>query len=319
MKRFTVIIAGAALLGVVGGLVAQQVATVPESQDLDAPVASPSVITPDIPTFVTFTTTLADPNVKRPKLQFFDPAKAKWKTIKKLRDDGKYGDEVGGDRIFTLRVRFLDSGGMTEIGLPTRKKVYNKGTVPSSAPIQLRVVARKAKQRGLVVSPSISVSSLPPAPVVVGDEVSGGAATVMVPPTISVIDAADPNDVILVKDGPDGYRMRIRVRANSEGWGIEQWILSCVFGPCVVLPGSGDPQTLAEHPSAADYEHITVGDLSGIQLNIEDVGGTTIIVVLDDSTKQRMIYFEVFPEHAGQAVNFQDSLPEAISILNSLH
>lgn len=315
MKRFASILLlvlvalGGSALFFFGPLIAAP----PESEELTPPVVSPPVITPDVPTFVTFTTTLPDPNIRRPKLQFFDPAKGRWRTASGMRDNGKLGDEVKGDGIFTLRLRFVDVAGETLLGLVGRPR--SRGEVPT--PVVLRLVAKKKGQRGVVVSAPFLLSSNTPGSLQVGDGTVGPSVTVDVPDTATV-GQTSTNHVRIVKPGPEGYVMTVSLRSNPGSWALEQWILACIFGPCTGLPEPGDPQTLAEYPRNLQEEQVQVAGLAGYRLSLNDLGGANTFVVLDDPENRRVIVFDVFSTDVTQQLNFEDNLSEALSIVNSL-
>ncbi len=129
-----------------------------EGQELPSPVASPAIITAGVPIFVTFTAALTDPNIRLPKLQLWDPAKGRWRPVGAPRDNGRFGDASKGDRTFSLQTQLLASGGVTQLGLPRKRRLKIKGVVPT--PIQLRLIGRKKGQRGLLTSPTMRVDVL---------------------------------------------------------------------------------------------------------------------------------------------------------------
>lgn len=314
MKRFLIAVAAIVILGVVGVtslFVAQAQRRPRESVELSTPGMSPAVISPDIPTFVTFTTTLTDPNVKHPKLQFFDPAKGKWKAIGRLRDDGKFGDSTRKDGTFSIRISLLDSAGMTTISLPKKSKLKIKGQ--ASSPIQIRLAARKKGQPGLVVSPSLSVLTVVPSPVDFAGGSTGPPASVDVPATFSVIDASDPTHVVMEKSGADGYQFEVYVRAKPSDVTLESWIFANALG----FTSPGDPSSFADYPDA-HVAPVTFASLSGLKVEVESEGGSSIDIFLDDTAYQRVIWFSVNPLGAKQEVNISANLPEALSIVESL-
>lgn len=285
-----------------------------ETEALVPPVPSPSVITPDIPTFITFTASIADPDVRSPKLQFFDPSRSRWKTIGRFRNDGKLEDQIKGDQEFTLRVYFLDSGDTTQIRLPRGKKLKLKGAVPS--PVQMRVAARKKGVKGILTSPTLNISAVDQLPVTIGDGSIGPPASVKVPATFDTIDTSDPTNVFFEKVGPDGYRARIHVRSNLSGLPLEQWILQVAFrwGEASIP----SPPTLADDPSISEILPITTGGLSGIQLVKQEEHLRVVHVFLNDPNNQRVFWFLVFGTGIGQQLNLDENLTEAISIIFSL-
>jgi hypothetical protein len=156
MKRFPIAVAAIIILAT-SLLAAQAQGRTLVSEELAHPVASPVVLTSGTATLVLFTSALADPLIRGPKLQFFDPAKkGRWRTLGSLRDDGKFGDAVSGDRTFTLRVQILDSGGTVHLSVMGRK-LHHERDVPS--PVRLRLIAKKKRQRGLVVSAPLTMGS----------------------------------------------------------------------------------------------------------------------------------------------------------------
>lgn len=125
----------------------------PESEELTPPTLAPAILPPGEPTFVTFTATLTDPDLKSPKIQVFDPAKGKWRTVKALKDDGKDEDVLKDDRVFTKRLWILVASDTTQIGFETSSgQIKVKREVPS--PAQLRLAAKRKGQRTLLVSPT---------------------------------------------------------------------------------------------------------------------------------------------------------------------
>lgn len=289
-----------------------------ESEELAVPSMSPGVVTPNIPTFVTFTADFSGaPDLKRPKLQFFDPGKDKWKTIRAMSDKGKGEDPVQKDSVYNLRLRFLDLNGNTEIVLPPKQVGQTprvRGNVPT--PAQLRLVAKKKGQKGIVVSPVFSVPTASPTPITIGSDT--GAATLSIPQTIESRATSNPSDVLLTKTGPNGYRMRVRVQPNPHSWSLEQWILACYFGACNTLPAPEDAQTLTAFNREITSTPITVGGLEGLHLEIPDEGGVVISVFLDDPTRMRVLSFESFAEDPTQSSNFAANSNELESIIESL-
>lgn len=157
MKRAALILASLAVLGTVGTVMfeGKLFAAPPESEELVFPAMSPTIITADEPTFITFTATLTDPDIRRPKLQVFNPTKGKWETIAPLKDNGKDEDQVKDDQVFTKRLWFLDTDGVTQIGFEKRNgEIKVKRTVPS--PAQIRLVAKRKRVRGILVSQGLS-------------------------------------------------------------------------------------------------------------------------------------------------------------------
>lgn len=154
MKRAAIIfllVAGTTTAAVLLG--GKLFATPPESVELPLPALSPSAISPNVPTFVTFAATLSDPDLRAPKLQIFDPVKGQWRTIKALKDDGKAEDLVKDDRVFTKRLWFLDATGTTQIGFEKGNgdlKVSREVTSPA----HMRLIAKRKGQRTLLISPT---------------------------------------------------------------------------------------------------------------------------------------------------------------------
>lgn len=305
-----------------------EAAAPPESEELVIPSWSPDAITPDLPTFTTFTASLSDENIKSARLQFFDPVKEKWRTIKTLSDQGQWEDSIKGDRVFNLRLRLLNSNGTTEIALPARGEPGEsnvKAAVPS--PAQFRLTAKKKGQAGILVSPPFSIPTTPPSPVTVGGAAGDPPASVEVPATLSIADASDPSWVVLTKFGPDGYNLIIRTRANSIGLSLEQAIISCYLlsgnGPCQTLQPS-DPQTLADYDFAArlesaDITPLTVSGLSGIQLLLKDSESRSYEIFLDDPANHRFFHFTIVEnDRLQQGAFFTDNLSEALRVVQSL-
>lgn len=147
-------IAAAAVVALSGQLFAAPT----ESEELAFPTMSPAVVVQGEPTFVTFSAALTDPEIRAPKLQVFDPAKGKWKTIRPLKDDGKNEDQVKADRVFTQQLWIFDSGGVTQIGYRKGNgQVKVKREVPS--PARIRLVAKQMKRPGLLVSAPLSLDA----------------------------------------------------------------------------------------------------------------------------------------------------------------
>ena len=267
-----------------------------QSVELPTPNLSPSVITPDVPTFVTFSIALSDTALRLPRLQYLDST-GQWATIAKLDDKGKSPDEIKKDRRFALRLRFLDAAGSTQIAIPQRRGVVKvKASVPSTP--QLRLTAQKEGQ-GYVISPTFSVSPMLPAPISLGTH----PATIAVPKTIGSIDATNPDNVYLLKNGPDGYSIRIFLGANTTSLPLIDWIRI---------------NTLGGADESDRFEAVTVSGLPGFRFSATEEGGSYQYVWLADTSNQRVFVFEIQPRGGQQADTIQDNAPEIMSILNSL-
>jgi hypothetical protein len=327
MKRIAVILAvGGLLIGLTAFLspriaarlspaVPSEAATPPEIVDVPLPTIQPAVVTPDIPTFVTFISALPDPAIKGPQLQVFDPSRSKWTVIAPLLDKGRPPDSVKNDRVFTLRLRFLSSSSTTQISLSKGQHLTLKAVV-SNTP-QLRIAAHKNGQRGLIFSPTFSVPAAAPVAIAIGPATA--PLHVLVPQTIDSVNEHDPSDVVLTKLGDDGYQMKVYVKPNSSSWPLDQWILACYFeSGCNALPSLTDPQTIQARVPGVVIAPIVVGPLSGLSLAIPDDGGTLHALFLNDPTQQRVIVFEIYPLYPGQDTNLNDNTPEFLSIVESL-
>lgn len=301
-------------VGIVGaaGVTTRLVAFPPESEDLVFPVMSPAVITPDIPTFVTFTVDFSqDPNLKSPKLQVFDPARGEWKTVAKLSDKGKFEDPIKKDRIYNLRVRFLDANGTTQIHRPRNGKLNLRWE--GTTPLQLRLAAKKKGQKGIITSPAFSIPTIAPAPIVVGGGAGDPPASVEVPATFDPIDPpSDPNNVVLKKSGPDGYQVEVRIRSNASALPLEQWVLVEAFD----FTDPQDPQTLSDYDRGASVP-LMISGLNGFKIT-EEALQESIQVFLDDPANGRVFWFVIFATDADQNLRLEENLPEALSVVLSL-
>jgi hypothetical protein len=308
-----------------GGLVVNElIAAPPESEELTIPLMSPEVITPDVPTFVTFTVDFSqDPNLKSPKLQIFDSTRGRWKTVVKLRDDGRFEDTVKKDGVYNVSPRLLDSGGATKIQVfrSSSLKLLWEGVTP----LELRLVATKKGQRGILTSARFSLPSALPVQVSVGGSGGNPPADVDVPQTFDLVDSSDPARVRLQKFGPSGYGMVIFVEQNPADLSLEHWVISCFLNqrdPCNGLQ-PGDPQNLGDVPfgpgQAVLIEPITVGALAGIKLRISDPEDFSYEVFLDDPAHQRVFNFHIYvSDRLTQEFFFTENLEEALSVVQSL-
>lgn len=311
MRRFSIIILLVLGLALAASVLVAQIATqAGEIQEINSPALTPSVTTPNIPTFVTFTSVLPDTTVYRPTLQFFDPMTGKWHTVGRLRDDGKLGDSTKKDRTFTLRVRLLDSGSTAEISVLFRRKLKLKGRV--SSPPEFRLSARRKGLRGILVSPPLFVSAVTASSIVIGGESTGPEVSVKVPPTFDVIDASDSAHVVFKKTGPEGYQLDAFVKVKPSSLPLESWVFANAFG----FTEPGEPTSFEEYP-AAEVELIQAGGLSGIVVTRQELQ-KEVAVFLDDPTHSRLFWFRIFGRHEGQDANLDDNLTEALSIVQSL-
>lgn len=282
----------------VGGLLASP----PESEELSVPAMSPHVITPDIPTFVTLTVNFSqNPNLKSPALQVFDLTRHKWKTVAKFSDIGKLEDTIKKDGIYNLRLRFLDSNGTMHIHLPQKQKL--KLLWESANPL-LRLVAKKKGQRGVVVSPTFSVSSVPPIPVIIGGATSGPPAMFLVPQSFDTSLTDNPDNVLLTKDGPNGYNLTVTTFDNPAGTALKDWVNAQFFGYNKI-------------DSDSAISPITVAGLQGLLFDSSDESSDALIVWLDDPSNSRVYYFKAAPQSGGQSGAFADNTDEIMATINS--
>ncbi len=200
---------------------------------------------------------------------------------------------------------------MTTVSLVRKGKSKIKGQAPS--PIRIRLAATKKGQSGLVVSPSVSISTALPSAVQFGGGSAGPLSSVNVPASFDVIDASDPTHVTMEKSGPEGYGFEIYVRSKPANVPLETWILQNALG----FTASGDPASFAEYPDA-HVQPITVASVGGLRVDVESEGGSSTDIFLDDAAHQRVIWFAISPLGAKQDVNISDNLPEALSIVESL-
>jgi len=275
-----------------------EAASQPETLELTIPTAQPAVITPNIQTFVTLTSTLSDSTIRRPRLQFYNPSNGQWSTIKVLADNGKGVDSAKNDRVFTLRLRFVSASGMTEIALPSKNRVRIKGSVPS--PAQLRIAATRKGQLGTLISPTFALDEAPPLAMTIGDETA--TATVMVPQTIDFSQASDPARVFLKKGGPDGYAIQIETGQNLTDLPLTEWI---------------ELNTFSGLDHSGGFVPLVAAGLRGYRYELTEEAGGALYIWLNDQGTHQVFTFTVAPTGGEQDDTFDDNMPEIMSIIDS--
>lgn len=195
-----------------------------EVEDLALPTMAPLWIEPSTPTVVSVTALLPDEDLRRRRVEYrFEGRRGvRWKRAGRLHDDGRLGDAVEGDGIYTLQIELSDADGIATFNQIGKRR---KHSVPS--PVSLRVSAKRRGRIGREVSPPVFVgaairSSVPESPLSVAhpptfrgpDELRAGSATFGASPQFGFsIDVEDENT-----PAPD-----ISSWADSQTWPFGDW------------------------------------------------------------------------------------------------
>lgn len=170
------------------------------------------------------------------------------------------------------------------------------------APCQLRLAAHTKGQTVLSVSPTLSVPTADPLPVVIG--IHTATATLMVPQTIDDQATTSSADIFLIRSGGDGYAMNVRTLTNPSALPLFAWISTNEF---------------AGLDHSAEFTTLSISGLAGYAYETTDESGPTRYVWLDDPADALVFAFSFAPTDGQQATNFVANLPEILTILNSFH
>ncbi len=283
-----------------------EAAAPPESEELALPTLEPSMITPGVGTFLSVSATIADETIRRLRLQFFDQSRLRWKTVTRLKDDGEFPDALGGDRIFTGRLRLLESSGSVGVyKLGKKRSPVLKGT--TTIPVALRLVAKRKGVHGMIlVSPPLALPVATLRNLLIGGGGGAPTASVSIPETIDSVNADDPTNVWLEKSGTDGYSMNIKEVQNPTAMSLPQWVDLNIYG------GDGVDRSPLYVPFSA-------GGLVGFSYQAHDQSGEVFHVWLDDPMNGRLFSITAEPGGADQYTTFEGSMEEILSAIASLH
>ena len=273
----------------------------PDTEDLPLLVASPTVITDAESTFVTFSAPLPD-DVRGPKLQAYLPNETKWHILGSLKDDGKSSDLHAKDGEFSLRLRFDDSSSVVSIYSVNRGKAHLLSRTQS--PVHLRLAAKRLRQRGLHVSPSLDLTAASPSAVIVDSGNGTAPISLMVPPTITIIRGAGSARLTLSRNTIDGYDIDVETYAKAANVSLESWVAQAGILPTLQLL---TPATT------------TVGGLFALRYDVTTEAGSGPTFLVDDPANARVIAIDASATNLSDPSLFSSNLPEVLTLVESLH